>query len=86
MVILPYRIKAGREELIAETQLRKKFPLTWDYLLPKQEALADREEGRMRGDEWYAFVYPKNLELMSSPKILVPDIANFRFICSRQSR
>jgi hypothetical protein len=29
----------------------------------------------MRGDQWHAFIYPKNLELMSSPKILVPDIA-----------
>ena len=29
----------------------------------------------MRGSEWYAYVYPKNLELMKTPKILVPDIA-----------
>jgi hypothetical protein len=31
----------------------------------------------MRGGEWYGFIYPKNLELMTAPKILVPDIANF---------
>jgi type I restriction-modification system DNA methylase subunit len=75
VVILPYQIKAGHAELIAETQLRKKFPLTYDYLLQNKMLLEDREEGRMRNEEWYAFVYPKNLELMSSPKILVPDIA-----------
>ena len=75
VVILPYQIKDGRAELIAETQLRKKFPLTYDYLLQNKKLLEDREEGRMRGEEWYAFVYPKNLELMSSSKILVPDIA-----------
>jgi hypothetical protein len=75
VVILPYQIKAGRAELITETQLRKKFPLAYDYLLQNKKLLEDREEGRMRNEEWYAFVYPKNLELMSSPKILVPDIA-----------
>jgi hypothetical protein len=75
VVILPYHIKDGRAELIAETELRKKFPLTYDYLLKNKNTLEEREEGRMRGDEWYAFVYPKNLELMSSSKILVPDIA-----------
>ena len=77
VVILPYRIKAGRAELIPEMQLRKKFPLTYEYLLQNKKILEDREDGRMRGQEWYAFVYPKNLELMTAPKILVPDIANF---------
>jgi type I restriction-modification system DNA methylase subunit len=75
VVILPYQIKAGRAELIAETQLRKKFPLACDYLRQNKKALEEREDGRMRGKEWHAFIYPKNLELMSSPKILVPDIA-----------
>ena len=75
VVILPYQIKAGRAELIAETQLRKKFPLTYNYLLQNKKLLEAREDGRMQNEEWYAFVYPKNLELMSSHKILVPDIA-----------
>lgn len=30
----------------------------------------------MRGAGWHAFIYPKNLEVMSSPKLLVPDIAD----------
>jgi type I restriction-modification system DNA methylase subunit len=77
VVILPYQLKAGRAELISEIQLQNKFPLTYDYLRQNKKALEEREEGRMRGEEWYAFVYPKNLELMSAPKILVPDIANF---------
>jgi len=77
VVILPYQIKDGRATLITETQLQKKFPLTYDYLRQNKKVLEEREEGRMRGEEWHAFVYPKNLELMSSPKIVVPDIANF---------
>jgi type I restriction-modification system DNA methylase subunit len=76
VVIIPYQMKAGRAALMAETQLRKKFPLAYDYLRQNKKTLEEREEGRMRGDQWYAFVYPKNLELMSSSKILVPDIAD----------
>ncbi len=30
----------------------------------------------MRGVGWYGFIYPKNLEVMGSPKLLVPDIAD----------
>lgn len=77
VVILPYQIKEGRAVLIPEAQLQKKFPLAYAYLRENKKGLEEREEGRMRGVEWYGFVYPKNLELMSSPKILVPDIANF---------
>jgi hypothetical protein len=37
-------------------------------------ALREPERGRMRGKNWYAYVYPKNIEVMSTAKILVPDI------------
>ena len=30
----------------------------------------------MRGPDWYAYIYPKNIEMMQNPKILVPDIAD----------
>jgi hypothetical protein len=30
----------------------------------------------MRGPQWYGFVYPKNIDVMKAPKILVPDIAD----------
>jgi hypothetical protein len=75
VVIFPYQIKARKAELIGETQLRAKFPLAFEYLRQNKDVLEAREEGRMRGDKWHAYVYPKNLELMSCPKILVPDIA-----------
>ena len=30
----------------------------------------------MRGTDWYAYVYPKNIDLMKQSKILIPDIAD----------
>src|SRR5690606_24021056 len=38
--------------------------------------LEERENGRMQGDDWYGYVYPKNIEIMQNSKILVPDIAD----------
>jgi len=60
-VLIPYRLQAGRAVLIQETEYQHKY---------------QREKGRMRGDNWYAYIYPKNIDLMEMPKILVPDIAD----------
>lgn len=52
------------------------MPLTHDYLQLNKEYLQMRERGKMKGDNWYGYVYPKNLEVMQSAKILVPDIVD----------
>ena len=75
VVILPYQIEGRPGRVDSRSAITEKFPLAYDYLLQNKKLLEDREDGRMRNEEWYAFVYPKNLELMSSKKILVPDIA-----------
>lgn len=76
VVIIPYSLNAGRATLIPEKDYAKRFPKTHAYLLRNKEYLQEREKGKMRGDNWYAFVYPKNIDVMRSPKILVPDIAD----------
>jgi hypothetical protein len=76
VVIIPYKISQGRVELISINEFRTKLPKTFDYLLANKKFLEQREGGRMCGDNWYGFIYPKNLEVMAVPKLLVPDIAN----------
>ncbi len=76
VVIVPYRVQRDDVKLLSEEQLRTKLPLTWDYLCANRKFLEAREDGRMRGPEWYGYIYPKNIELMREPKILVPDIAD----------
>jgi hypothetical protein len=76
IVILPYAMVEGRARLLERSDLKNRFPLAWDYLSKNRAALEAREDGRMRGDSWFGYVYPKNLEVMLSPKILVPDIAD----------
>jgi type I restriction-modification system DNA methylase subunit len=77
IVIIPYRkasIKAS--EFIPEDEMSSEYPLAYKYLLENKKYLENREHGRMKGDNWYGYVYPKNIEVMSSKKILIPDIAD----------
>jgi len=76
IVIMPYRVRDGRTTLIPEKELEQQFPNTHSYLHENKPYLEERERGRMKGQHWYGYVYPKNAGIMSSTKILVPDIAN----------
>jgi hypothetical protein len=76
VVIIPYAVENGDVAFIQETDFRKRFPHTFAYLAENKQYLSEREKGRMRGTDWYAYVYPKNIEIMRQPKILVPDIAD----------
>lgn len=76
VVIIPYHPVDSRTILIPEMEYSKRFPKTYAYLQDNKTVLERRENGRMRGSDWYGFVYPKNIDVMKSPKILVPDIAD----------
>ncbi|WP_254449463.1 Eco57I restriction-modification methylase domain-containing protein [Anabaena sp. UHCC 0253] len=76
VLIIPYESTNGNINLIKEDKLQIQFPLTFEYLTRNKQFLENREKGKMIGSKWYAYIYPKNLELMQQPKILVPDIAN----------
>ncbi len=76
LLILPYIVKNGHARLMPEPELSAQFPLTYAYLKANKKHLEQREKGRMGGPNWYGYVYPKNIEIMTSPKLLVPDIAD----------
>lgn len=76
VVILPYHVMDRRVTLIPEKELQQKFPNTYAYLLENKSYLESRERGRMIGANWYAYIYPKNIEVMCTEKILIPDIAD----------
>lgn len=76
MSIIPYHIENGRAVLNSPKLMRDEHPLTSSYLAENKAFLENREKGKMKGAEWYAFVYPKNIDLMKQSKILIPDIAD----------
>ncbi len=63
LLIFPYDVDRRRQSasLIGPDALERRFPNVWEYLGENKEALAARENGKMSGDRWYAYVYPKNL-------------------------
>ena len=76
IVIVPYKVQDGHSFLIPEKELKEKQPFLYSYLFENKPYLSRREKGRMSGANWYAYIYPKNIDIMAQSKILVPDIAN----------
>ncbi len=76
IVIIPYNVNGRQVDFVPEKDMKAKCPNTYKYLEANKAYLEKRENSRMKGDNWYAYIYPKNLELMRQPKILVPDIAD----------
>lgn len=74
VVIFPYWIRDGRAVLMSQTEIQRQFPLGWKYLLANQQDLGDREKGRMHGEQFYAYIYPKNLIEFDVIKVMTPDI------------
>ena len=75
LVIMPYRVHSGKAQLVSEFDLAQEYPLTHAYLKANKQYLENRER-EDEGTNWYAYVYPKNIEVMATPKLLVPDIAD----------
>lgn len=73
-VIVPYHPNKDTWALISEENLKQKFPLVYAYLASHKSRLEQREKGKMVGSDWYGYVYPKNLEILSAKKILTKDI------------
>ena len=77
LLLFPYTPNIdGFSELIPELAFKSQFPRTWSYLLANKSYLENREQGKMIGENWYAYVYPKALDVMPLPKIFTPDLAN----------
>ncbi|MEP6925118.1 MAG: hypothetical protein ABI954_11685 [Pyrinomonadaceae bacterium] len=76
LILFPYeRQKNGLNGLISTSIFKEDYPLTWKYLLDNRKYLENRENGKMIGDKWYGYVYPKALDVMPLSKIFTPDIA-----------
>ena len=74
VVIFPYWIRDGRALLMDSAEIQRQFPLGWKYLLKNKHDLGEREKGRMHGEQFYAYIYPKNLTEFDVVKVMTPDI------------
>ncbi len=74
LILFPYKKQNISMELIPENTFKINYPLTWAYLVDNKKYLENRENGKMKGIKWYGYVYPKNLDIISLPKIFTPDL------------
>lgn len=74
-VIFPYQIDNPPAKLMPQAHIKEHYPLGWNYLQENRKALSGREKGKMVGDQFYSYIYPKNLVDFAQPKIMTPDIA-----------
>ena len=75
LILFPYERQGAASGLISEERLGNDLPLTWDYLRANRSFLESREHSRMKGPGWYAYIYPKALDVMPLPKLFTPDLA-----------
>ncbi len=75
-LIYPYETAAGQVRAIPLRGFSERFPRALAYFSQFRDRLLARQGAGSRPDsEWYAFVYPKNLEKMGRPKLLTQVLA-----------
>ncbi len=77
VILFPYE----NGKLISKKDFQEKYPSCWAYLNENKKYLEDREDGKMRGENWYAYIYPKSLDKFDLAKIITPDIAPSASYC-----
>ena len=76
LILFPYEKDGdGSAALIPVATLKKRYPLTYSYLLSHKAYLENREDGKMKGTGWYAYGRSQALDVMPLPKVFTPDIA-----------
>lgn len=75
LVIFPYLIQGSSAILMNQKYIKTNFPLGWEYLSKNRKELEAREKGKMKGENFYGYIYPKNLAEFERIKICTPEIA-----------
>ena len=70
-ILFPYK----NGSLLPENYIKSNLPQTYKYLLDHKEYLENRENGKMRGAQWYAYGRHQAVDVIASTKIFTPDIS-----------
>jgi hypothetical protein len=75
-LLFPYeRDPRGAMRLIPAEDMAQRFPQAWAHLRRWEEDLRGRESGKMdRDEDWWGYVYLKNMAKQDSPKLIVPRL------------
>lgn len=77
LLIVPYEFIDGKSILIHTERFSSLAPKTLGYLSDCKVKLEKRENGRFKGDSWYCYGRPQNMQRFDVPeKLVLPDVAN----------
>ena len=76
-LIFPYKVEKMKATLLTASEMIEFFPKTWQYLKENSDLLRNRESGKADTNEWYGYIYRKNLSLFDDPKLIVQVISLF---------
>ncbi len=75
-VVFPYIIESDSPLSMNESFIKSNFPLGYSYLKYFETQIRGRENGKMdREDDWFLYIYPKNLTKFQHPKIMTQEIS-----------
>ena len=74
-LIFPYSLDGHRPRLFSDEEYKLKYPEIWDYLKRCEKKLRSREKDKMDHNQWYGYVYPKNLDQFEQPKLMLQVLA-----------
>ncbi len=87
-VLFPYKKINGKHKIIPEEELKKNFPLAYEYLVSVKEYLDKRDNGRPNSVAWYAFGRTQSLDTSFGEKILFAPMnkkPNFIFYKNKEA-
>lgn len=77
VIIFPYTVAAYGYELKAESEMKRRFPKAYEYLISRKKQLEARKQYKV----WYGFSAPRNLDVHDKAQMLVPLLANRGLYC-----
>ena len=75
-VLFPYQKMNDKIEYVNFEYIEKYLPMTKKYLKYFEKEIKSRERGKMKEKvDWYAYIYPKNLNKFENSKIMTQEIS-----------
>ncbi len=74
-LLFPYYFLENKAILISPKDLSSSFPKAWSYFQSNNKDLRNRESGKADNENWYGYIYRKNLTLFEDPKLIVQVIS-----------
>ncbi len=75
VVLYPYRFEQGRTSPMPESELKRRFPTAYQYLVSRKGDLAGRGYFDRSSKLWFELWNQRDIRRLSSEKIVVPELA-----------